>query len=359
MLKRYGSPEGTETALMSVARFGRAEWLRSLLEAGADVNRKDIHGDTALMKAAAEGHSECLEALVDAGADLKSVNEPGWDVLMEAASAADELCVSKLIEAGSNVTDDIMVSFLTLTVSFRGAEVDPYQVPSTYRCIQQFLKIGAYINRPSPANALEEYITRSISLKGPIHMLLLAAGETIGEKIKQFILKDYMEQEDQDKFSLKHLSREAVRRQMITTHPHDNLFQAVDELNIPSTLKSYMVYDMYLDDDNYSDDDFHDFYWEYVDWEGIEYDRRRSHVAAVLAGGDPELDDEDNYDDDSVEEEEQDEEEEAEEYEEEAQDEDHTTDEEEEQDEEYEEEEEEEDAEKEEHVEEEKVGEED
>ena len=302
-----GSPEGTETALMSVAALGKVEWLQSLIEAGADVNRKDRCGETALMKAAAESHLDCLKALLQAGADVNAIDKTGWDALMMAAFSADESCVSKLIEAGSNTSDDVMVSFLTLTVSYRGTGTDPYQVPSTYRCIQLFLNMGAYVNRPH-VNALEEYIKRTASLKGPVHMLLLAAGETVGEKIKKFILKDYMKQEDQNEFSLKHLSREAARKQMISTHPPDNLFFAVEELDIPSTLKSYIVYDMYLDKDNYTDEDFYDFYLDNTLC-GIERERRRSVVGAALAGADPELLNE-HIDDHGVDEEQSDEEDE-------------------------------------------------
>ena len=85
-------------------------------------------------------------------------------------------------------------------------------------------------------------------------MLLLAAGNIIDEKAKAEIIEDYLNQ-NQDKFSLKHLSREAVRKQMIAAHPHDNLFQAVPKLGIPYTLEPYLVYDVSLNDNDYKDVD--------------------------------------------------------------------------------------------------------
>ena len=36
---------------------------------------------------------------------------------------------------------------------------------------------------------------------------------------------------------------------MVTAHPHDNLFQAVPKLGIPSMLESYLRHDVFLDKD--------------------------------------------------------------------------------------------------------------
>ena len=66
--------------------------------------------------------------------------------------------------------------------------------------------------------------------------------------LEKQILKDYLGQEDRDKFDLKHLGREAVN-QMITAHPHDNLFQTVPKLGIPSMQESYLRHEVSLDKD--------------------------------------------------------------------------------------------------------------
>jgi ankyrin repeat protein len=61
-------PEG-ETILMTAARTGRPDVLRTLLDRGADVNaRERWYGETALIWAAAENHSEAVRLLIERGA---------------------------------------------------------------------------------------------------------------------------------------------------------------------------------------------------------------------------------------------------------------------------------------------------
>ena len=257
-----GSRTDTETPLMSAAAFGDNGWVCSLIERGADVNRRDKNGETALMKAAANGNESCLASLLKAGADLHAISNDKSSALDEAAAGIGDECVRKLIEAGANTKDDVNASFLTLMVN-NGATSAPTSdvLGKTFRCFQHFLNIGAYINCSNKENALEMHLSYALGLigKGQTAMLLLAAGEVTDERRKKRILKDYLNQKDQDKFSLKHLSREAVRKQMITAHPHDNLFQAVPKLGIPSTLESYLLYDVSLDDE-FEDDDLWDRY---------------------------------------------------------------------------------------------------
>lgn len=63
---------GGEHVLMSAARAGKADAVRSLLRAGADVNyREPERKQTALMWAAAAGHADAVKVLLEAGADMK------------------------------------------------------------------------------------------------------------------------------------------------------------------------------------------------------------------------------------------------------------------------------------------------
>ena len=140
---------------------------------------------------------------------------------------------------------------------------------NTYRCIYRLLKGGSFINQSSGKNALQTYIERYDPLHRCVQMLLLAAGETVSNRRKTTIMKGY---KYQDKFSLKHLSREAVRKQMITSHPHDNLFHAVPKLGIPQNLESYLVYDVFLNDDKSSDAEFHEKMIQYCNEDDEEED---------------------------------------------------------------------------------------
>ena len=53
--------------LKNAACQGRAECLRSLMQRGADVNKRDVVGCTAAHYAAGQGHREALLVLLDAG----------------------------------------------------------------------------------------------------------------------------------------------------------------------------------------------------------------------------------------------------------------------------------------------------
>ena len=70
------SSEGTPMTLdemnaeiLECARYGESDDLRALLQAGANVNHRDVGGNTAVHKASANGEVSCLQVLKDFGAD--------------------------------------------------------------------------------------------------------------------------------------------------------------------------------------------------------------------------------------------------------------------------------------------------
>ncbi len=67
-LEAKSSREGY-TALMLAANGGQEEATRMLLEAGADVNAVDKHGNSPIMFAAQHGHDSIVRLLLEAGAD--------------------------------------------------------------------------------------------------------------------------------------------------------------------------------------------------------------------------------------------------------------------------------------------------
>ena len=59
------------TALIVSASAGHAGCVRLLLNAAADVLRKDLNGDTAFIVSAQAGHSNCVKLLLAAGSDVE------------------------------------------------------------------------------------------------------------------------------------------------------------------------------------------------------------------------------------------------------------------------------------------------
>ncbi len=89
-----------ETAI----HLGSVEDLRTLAEAGADIDARDRHNQTSLMLAAAEGQTAVVEWLVGCGAQLDLVAKYGLSALMLAAVRGHSQIVRVLVEAGANVT---------------------------------------------------------------------------------------------------------------------------------------------------------------------------------------------------------------------------------------------------------------
>ena len=76
--------------------------INALLEAGADVNSRDVVGHTALHGAAIAGYVAVLNALLDAGADVNAQNEVDLSPLHYAAVEHVD-AVRALLEAGADV----------------------------------------------------------------------------------------------------------------------------------------------------------------------------------------------------------------------------------------------------------------
>lgn len=83
-------------------RRGDVEALAALLDAGADVDALDGHGQTALMRAAHAGRLDVVQVLIARGADLNRSAKYHLTALMLAALGNHESVVGALLEAGAD-----------------------------------------------------------------------------------------------------------------------------------------------------------------------------------------------------------------------------------------------------------------
>src|SRR5689334_9770027 len=93
--------QGT-TALMFAANLGYTEIVRSLLDAGANINlKRKLYGLTALMLAASAKQLDIVQLLVSRGADVNATNEDGSTALMAAVVKGHVHVVRVLLAAGA------------------------------------------------------------------------------------------------------------------------------------------------------------------------------------------------------------------------------------------------------------------
>jgi len=92
LVGKYGN-----SALMKAVREGNASITQELIEAGVDLELKNIDGNTAIWNACFGGDFTCVELLVKAGIELNSQNDNGVTALMYCASSGKEAMTRLLL----------------------------------------------------------------------------------------------------------------------------------------------------------------------------------------------------------------------------------------------------------------------
>jgi len=97
-----GVAEGSYSALMGAAEKGHDETVQLLIERGASLDTGDsISGETALMKAAQAGQVGAMRRLLDAGADVDVADENG-DTALTMAASRHAAPMALLLDHGAN-----------------------------------------------------------------------------------------------------------------------------------------------------------------------------------------------------------------------------------------------------------------
>ncbi len=89
-------------ALVTACGEGDFEFVKTLVNAGIDVNGIGSEGFTPLMMAASENEAEIIEYLLKKGADVNQTHN-GWTALMEAADEGSLSSMKLLLKAGADV----------------------------------------------------------------------------------------------------------------------------------------------------------------------------------------------------------------------------------------------------------------
>ena len=108
-LDRHG-----DTLLHRAVRHDYTRGVNKVIEAGADVNKRNGAGLTTLMLAVKLGLDRCVDILIKGGADVNVLDGYGNTILMCAAKSGYGCCVKRLIEAGAGVNKENMNQCLLL-----------------------------------------------------------------------------------------------------------------------------------------------------------------------------------------------------------------------------------------------------
>ena len=90
------------TALHRAARIGHNEVVKTLIQAGADVNGKNHDQETALHEAAGIGHNKVVKTLIQAKCDVNALTKVGETALHWAAVHGHRDVVISLLENGAD-----------------------------------------------------------------------------------------------------------------------------------------------------------------------------------------------------------------------------------------------------------------
>ena len=219
---------------------------KSLIQAGADVNRTDQYRKTALMRIAYSGCEQMGTLLIEAGADVNKTDMYGTTALLIAARGGNLNMAQVLIEAGADVNktcerNQTVLLYFALKLSETGL-----------KGVQLLLRSEANVNtgrKPSwPIKFRKNKpVWRSKQkMKSKIRRLLNAAGMKRSAKCKKIPMVHL----------LQCLCRMTIRGHLMTVDPHQNLFLRIPRLGLPSRLAKYLLFGASLEENDERENKF-------------------------------------------------------------------------------------------------------
>ena len=239
-------------------KLNHVKCVNILMRAGADVNAVTPFGTTALIAAAWWGFAKCMKSLLKGGTDVNATDHDGVTALMMASRGAHLECMNRLLDAGAdvNATDNNGNNALSVHKKL----VYDFSYP---KCIKRLLRAGIHINtngkccgrRDLGRNRMLKCAEAELNYKRCTDgvMILYSAGQTLEGTAVDDLPKEVKFEDE--KFQLKHVCREAIRKHQLKLNPHQHLFGRIPKLGLPDALKKYLLFYVSLDDDDDDDDD--------------------------------------------------------------------------------------------------------
>lgn len=95
--------------LLDAAKTGNLNYLKHCIDAGANIETKNINGMTSLIVATEKNNMAAINYLLDSGADINAADDQGWTSLFWAASLGNLKIFKLLFERGANVFQKDMI----------------------------------------------------------------------------------------------------------------------------------------------------------------------------------------------------------------------------------------------------------
>ena len=169
-----------ETALADAAK--RADWaaVRTLLQAGADVDDRQGDGSTALHWASYRDNREIAALLIRAGADVDAANDLGVTALWAACENGSSAMVETLLEAGADPNTALPFGETPLMTAARAGNAD---------VVGRLLAAGAEVDAATDAGAYgaQTALMWAVAQKHPaVVEVLLAHGADVHARSTTF-----------------------------------------------------------------------------------------------------------------------------------------------------------------------------
>ncbi len=211
---------GETTPLMFACAAGHISIFQELLEAGADVNMTNSVGSSALMFAVQSLSAKIVQLLIDKGADVNASDNSGKTALYEAAQEGH-------LEARSNG------DYSEKEASLQRNKITGYRSESC-KILLMLLKAGAHVKcRHNLKDLCKLHVGEKPTNPHILNMLFAAGGDVPDAECAKF---------DRENQTLLELCRHSVRKALKKTHPEQNFYQSVYQLDLPHEVQSFLLY---------------------------------------------------------------------------------------------------------------------